>query len=245
MAHPRQAYQRNRARQIAAGTRQPWANPAPVRDHVARLLQAGTFQAVGQAARVGPMTVWEIAHDTRPAIKQQTARALLAVQPGDLRPQRVNANGCMWRLRSLVAMGHTTGRIARALAAPAHVVEPLIRGQRATVTTALRDDIHRLFDAWWDKQPPRHTPPQKAAARKALQRAAVHNWPCPAALDEDELNLPSYQPTARWRYAHGTGITTEDPLGKRHKVAAKTPPSRQISKPKRNAKLAKQAKART
>jgi hypothetical protein len=47
-----------------------------------------------------------------------------------------------------------------------------------------------------------------------LQRAAVHNWPCPAALDEDELDLPGYQPTARWRYAAGTGIAADDPLGK-------------------------------
>jgi hypothetical protein len=111
-------------------------------------------------------------------------------------------------------MGHTTGRIAAALGAPRHVIEPLIRGERATVTTALGDDINRLWDTWWDKRPLCHTPAQKAAACKALQRAAVHNWPCPAALDEDELDLPGYRPSARWRYARGTGIAAEDPLSK-------------------------------
>ncbi len=217
MAHPQLAYNRARAQQAARGTWQPWADPDPVREHVTRLLTTSTFQAVGQAAQIGEMTVWEIAHGIRTAIRHETARALLAVQPSDLQPQRADAGGCMWRLRSLVAMGHTTGRIIRALGTTRHIIEPLIRGERATITMALRDDIHRLWDAWWDKRPPRRTPAQKAAACKALQRAAVRNWPCPAALDEDDLDLPGYQPTARWRYARGTGIAAEDPLGKTRK----------------------------
>ena len=214
MAHPPLACDQDRARQIAPGTGHPWADPAPVRDHVQKLLRTATFQAVGDAAGIGPMTVWEIAHGARPAIRQQTARALLAVQPADIQPPRVDANGSRWRLRSLVAMGHTTGRITTALGASASTVEALIRGDRATVTTGLRDDITRLFDAWWDRQPPRRAPGQKTAACKALQRAAVHNWPCPAALDEDELDQPGYQPAARWRYARGTGIAGDDPLGR-------------------------------
>jgi len=219
MAHLQLAYDRNRARQIAHGTWHPWANPAQVREHVTKLLETSTFQAIGKAAHVGQMTVWEIAHGARPVIKAGTARALLAVTPADLQPQRADANGSVWRLRSLLAMGHTTGRLTRALGAPSHVIEPLIRGERATIASALRADINRLFDAWWDKQPPRQTPPQKTAACKALQRAAVHNWPCPAALDEDELDLPGYKPAGRWRYAHGTGIAIEDPLGKRRQAA--------------------------
>ena len=219
MAHPHPAYNRNGARQIANSTQQPWADPAPVRSHVHKLLQTATFQAVADAASVGQMTVWEIAHGTRPVIKADTARALLAVQPADISPPRVDANGAMWRLRSLVAMGHTTRRITIALGSDSHIIEPLIRGDRATVTAPLRDDIVRLFDAWWDKRPPRRTPGEKAAACKALQRAAVHNWPCPAALDEDELDTPGYKPTARWRYARGTGIAAEDPLGKNHHKA--------------------------
>src|SRR5262249_42464696 len=107
-----------------------------------------------------------------------------------------------------------TGRITTALGATRSTIEALVRGDRATVTTALAGDIGRLFDAWWDKQPPRHTRGQKTAACKARQRAAVHNWPCPAALDEDELDQPGYQPAARWRYAQGTGTAGNDPLGK-------------------------------
>ena len=219
MAHPQLAYDRNRARQIARGTWHPWADPAQARDHVTKLLETGTFRAIGKAAHVGQMTVWEIANGARPVIKAETAEALLAVTPADVQPQRADANGSVWRLRSLMAMGHTSGRITRALGAPSHIIEPLIRGERATITPALRTDINRLFDAWWDKQPPRQTAAQKTAACKALQRAAVHNWPCPAAMDEDELDLPGYKPAGRWRYAQGTGIAIEDPLGKWHQAA--------------------------
>jgi hypothetical protein len=204
----------HQARPLPGGAGQRWADPAPVRDHVHRLLQAATFQAVGDAACVGQMTVWEIAHGTRPAITTRTARALLAVQPADITPPRAAANGPMWRLRSLIAMGHATGRITTALAAPAHVIESLIRGDRATITTTLAGDIGRLFEAWWDKQPPQHTPAERAAASKARHRAACNNWPCPSALDDDELDQPGYQPAARWRHARGTGIAGHDPLGK-------------------------------
>ena len=215
MAHPQLAYNRDRARQIAQGTWQPWADPAQVHDHVQKLLEIGTFQAIGKAANVGQVTVWEIANAARPVVKAEIAAALLAVKPADIQPQRVAANGAMWRLRSLMALGHTSGRITRALGASANIIGPLIRGERFTVTGSLREDINRLFDAWWDKQPPRRTPAEKTAARKALQRAAVNNWPCPAAMDEDELDLPGYKPAARWRYACGTGIAGDDPLGKK------------------------------
>jgi hypothetical protein len=233
MAHPHPAGNRGQARQIAQGTRQPWTDPAPVRDHVRTLLQTATFQAVADAASVGQMTVWEIARGTRPAMKTGTAHALLALQPADISPPRVDANGAVWRLRSLVAMGHTARRITTALGSASHIIEPLIRGDRATVTAPLRDDITALFDAWWDKRPPRRTPGEKAAACKALQRAAVHNWPCPAALDEDELDTPGYKPTARWRYARGIGIAVEDPLGKdRHRVSGPGP-VRAVAEPAR------------
>jgi hypothetical protein len=214
MPHPQTADTRNKARRGMPGVSQPWADPTQVHEHVQWLVQAATFQAVAQAARVGQMTVWEVANGTRLAIKTETAEALLAITPSDVRPRRADANGSMWRLRSLVAMGHTASRHAAALGVSRAIIERLIKGDRVTVTTDLRDDINRLFDAWWDKLPPRRTPGEKTAACKALQRAAVNNWPCPAALDEDELDLPGYKPAARWRYALGTGIADDDPLGR-------------------------------
>ncbi len=148
----------------------------------------------------------------------QRSRDGVAAHP---QPQRAPANGSMWRLRSLVAMGHTTQRIAAALGTTSGMINPLVTGQRVTVQAPLRDDITRLFDAWWDKHPPQQAPADKTASIHALQRAAVHNWPCPAALNEDQLDTPGYQPTDRWRYSKGTGPAAEDPLGKQRDLATK------------------------
>jgi hypothetical protein len=43
-------------------------------------------------------------------------------------PVRIDANGTMWRLRSLVAMGHDGTRIARALDVPPPLVRRVVRG---------------------------------------------------------------------------------------------------------------------
>jgi hypothetical protein len=201
-------------RTASAAGGQPPADPAVLRRHLAALLQTGTFRAVAAAAQLGEMTVWEIARATRPAIRRHTANSLLAVRPADVHPPRTDAGGAMWRLRSLMAMGHSAGRITAALGVPGHVIAPLIRGDRATIAVALHQDITRLFDAWWDKQPPRRTPQEKASASRALRRAAAHGWPCPAALDEDDLDQPGYQPSAAWRPGTGTGVAGDNPLAK-------------------------------
>jgi hypothetical protein len=47
---------------------------------------------------------------------------------------RTDATGTMWRLRSLVAMGHDSARIARALGVAPALVRRVVRGQARTVT---------------------------------------------------------------------------------------------------------------
>jgi hypothetical protein len=111
----------------------------------------------------------------------------------------------MWRLRSLVAMGHDATRIAAALGTSPTTARRLITGQTATITPALADQAARLWDAWWDKTPPQNTPPRRRAATKARHTARRGKWPTPAALDEDELDHPGYRPYAIWRPAAGTG----------------------------------------
>jgi hypothetical protein len=96
-----------------------------------------------------------------------------------------------------------------------------------------------------DKRPPSHTAADKTAACRARQRAAVHNWPCPAALDEGELDRPGYQPTVRWRYAHGSGIADNDPLGKNTKTSPGAAAGKLTGLPKPKAKLVKAIKTRT
>jgi hypothetical protein len=164
--------------------------------------------ATGRAAPAAPAT------GPQPCSTQRSRDGVAA------HPQRADANGSMWRLRSLIAMGHTTQRIAAALGTTPGTINPLLTGQRGTVQEPLRDDINQLFDAWWDKHPPLATPEDKTARNHALGRAAVRNWPLPAALDEDQLDTLGYTPTdRRWRYAKGTGPAAEDPLGKQRDLA--------------------------
>jgi hypothetical protein len=119
---------------------------------------------------------------------------------------RIDANGTMWRLRSLVAMGHDSTRIARALDVPPGLVRRVVLGQASTVTREFEAAACQLWDAWWDKRPPERTWTERRAASAARRQAERHGWPAAAALDEDELDQPGYRPFSRYRPATGTGI---------------------------------------
>jgi len=136
-------------------------------------------------------------------------------RPGHLAPvsaaARTDANGTMWRLRSLVAMGHDCARIARALHVPPGLVRRIVRGQARTVTSEFSAAACQLWDAWWDKTPPRCTPAQRRAAASALRQANSTGWPAAAGLDEDLLDEPGYRPWCRYRPASGTGTAPDFP----------------------------------
>jgi hypothetical protein len=135
--------------------------------------------------------------------------------PGRLAPvsatARIGANGTMWRLRSLVAMGHDCARIARTLHVSPGLVRRIVGGQARTVTCGFQTRVCQLQDAWWDKTPPRDTPAERRAAARALRQASRHDWPAAAGLDEDQLDEPGYRPWCRYRPATGTGTAPDFP----------------------------------
>ena len=120
-------------------------------------------------------------------------------------PSRVDVNGITWRLRSLIAIGHDCARIARALGVPPSLVRRIGNGQTRAVTPALRATACQLWDAWWDKTPPRRSPGERRAAASALRQASTRDWPAAAGLDEDQLDEPGYRPWSHYRPAAGTG----------------------------------------
>src|SRR5207344_2327424 len=95
---------------------------------------------------------------------------------------RTDATGTMWRLRSLAAMGHDSARIARALGVPPARVRRVVHGQARTVTCQFQAAACHLWDAWWDKTPPRRTPAERRAAARALRQANRRDWPAGAGL---------------------------------------------------------------
>lgn len=188
----------------------------PVREHVLRLRAAGgTYEAIGRAAGTGAMTVHCIAGARRPSVRADVAARLLAVSEAGIRSTRLPAGGTTWRLRALVAMGHTCSRMAVATGIPPATLRRIVRDQAATVSPQLRHAVTALYGAWWDKTPPRRTRQEELAALRALKRAAASDWPCPAGLDEDELDQPGYQPHCGWRHARGTGIAGDYPFAER------------------------------
>jgi hypothetical protein len=208
-------YVRSRARKIAYGRWQPWAETAdPVRQHVRRLRRAGaSYRAVARAAEVSPMTVSRLCRDdpTRgrfTRVHAAHARRLLAVTAGALRQAaaRRDAVGARWRLRALTAMGHPAVSLARRLDVPPSAVRAVIGGQAATVTAAMHVAVCELYEQIWDLRPFERTPAERRAAAAARTRAARHGWPPPMGLDDDRIDDPGYQPRTRWHRATSVGI---------------------------------------
>jgi hypothetical protein len=141
----------------------------------------------------------------------------LTLQPG---PGRVDAGGTTLRLRALQVMGHGAAAVARAVGASERMIQRIARGDAQTVSPVLRDGVAAIYDRWWDKQAPAHTAPERAAASAARRRARRGDWCAGAALDDDQLDQPGYQPAHGWRPARGTG--TASPTGAAARAAPRT-----------------------
>ena len=125
----------------------------------------------------------------------------------------VHANGAKWRLRSLMAMGHSPARISRAMGIEHRTVMRIISGDVRYLSAAVFSLVDALWEAWWDKRPPARTRAERFSRNWALKRAQAENWPTPVNLDEDVLDTPGYRPMAHWHPATGVGVATDYPLG--------------------------------
>jgi len=197
-------YCRGRARQIAYGRWRPWADAAPVCEHL-RLIRAGgaSYQTIARAAGVSPMTVHRLL-DTRPASKNgapervriATAERMLAVTSvmvADAVPRR-DATGTRRRLRALIAIGHPEASLARRADLSPLAVSGIVRGHTATVTPATYTAVCGLYRQLWDQPPAERTPAERHAGRVARRRAEGHGWPPPMGLDDNRIDDPAYRP---------------------------------------------------
>ena len=140
---------------------------------------------------------------------RRKSTALHAVPTAGRRRRRIDAGGTRLRLRALAVMGHGSARIARAARVSDQAIQKLARGDVKTVSPHLRDAIAAVYDAWWDKRAPEHTPAERGAATAARKRAIAGDWCAAAALDEDLLDTPRYRPRQGWKPATGTGIAPD------------------------------------
>ncbi len=185
------------------------ADSGTARAHVRRLRRDGrTCQAIATAAGLATATVSGLAAGRRKPTRGTTA-AVLAVSPGTIPRGRVDAGGTRLRLRALHVMGHGSARIARALGVRETAISQLVRGDARTIRPKLRDAVTDLYDTWWDKRAPERTRAERAAATGARRKAIAGNWCAAAALDDDQLDEPGYQPSQGWKPAAGTGAAPD------------------------------------
>jgi hypothetical protein len=179
------------------------------RDHLTRLRQqGGTYRAIAAVAVLSPDTVYALASGHR-RTQPGTATAVLTVISPALPHARLDATGTRLRLRALHVMGHGSARIARAAGVHPVTIRKIVRGEARTVSAQLRDAIAGLYDAWWDKRAPGRTRFERAAATAARKRAMAGDWCAAAALDDDWLDIPGYQPEYGWKPATGTGTAAD------------------------------------
>jgi hypothetical protein len=178
-------------------------------DHLTRLRQqGGTYRSIAGAAVLSPATVHALASGSRRA-QPGTAAAVLTVTSPTLPRARLDATGTRLRLRALHVMGHGSARIARAAGVHPTTIRNLVRGDARTVSQQLRGAVAGLYDAWWDKRAPGRTRFERAAATTARNRARAGDWCAAAALDDDWLDIPGYQPEYGWKPATGTGTAPD------------------------------------
>jgi len=151
---------------------------SPAHEHLLKLRAAGgTYEAIGRAAGIGAMTVHGIANGRRLKVQADVARRLLTVTEDDVCRSHPSPNGTMWRLRALVAMGHSCTRMAWAAGLPPATLRRIVRGEAITVTPEVRQAVLELFGAWVGKDatvphpPGEARRPQRAQTRCAEQLA--------------------------------------------------------------------------
>jgi transcriptional regulator with XRE-family HTH domain len=206
---------RRRARQIAYGRWQPWADAVIVRNHVRRLRATGaSYESIVGVAGVSPMTVHRMLHGKRHTedqgragrqplarVSAVAAQRLLAVTPATLEQAAVrrDATGARRRLQALIAVGHPPAALAHRLGIATRAVTRIVRGTAATVSPDLHAAVCELYDRLWDVAAPERTLTERKAAAAARALAAGHGWPTPMGLDDSRIDDPAYRPRAHWR----------------------------------------------
>jgi Bacterial regulatory proteins, lacI family len=210
-------YARHRARDIAYGRWDPWADAAPVREHVQLLRETGaSYRTIAKAAGVSTTTVCRLLHGERSKgraaperVRARQARRLLAVTASGLERAAVrrDASGARRRLQALVAMGRPIADLSRCLDVAPRKVWHIIGGRTATVTPGMHASVRGLYERMWDLRPPERTAAERKATAAARALAAKQGWPTPMGLDDDRIDDPAYRPRTRWRQATGAGVT--------------------------------------
>jgi hypothetical protein len=168
----------------------------------------GTHRAIATVVDLPPAIEQDLGLGSRKPTRDPAAAAL-APNADAMPGTHLDAGGIRLRLRALHVMGHSSARIARAAGFHPTTIRSLVRGDTTTISPQLHRAIIAVYEAWWDKRPPERTRYERGAATAARKRAIAGNWCAAAALDDDQLDIPGYQPQYGWKPAVGTGTAPD------------------------------------
>lgn len=176
-------YNRQRRRQLSAGTWKPLSPVGPIAAHIEQLLAAGwLLRQIADKAGVDPDAISDIRLGRRArGVTALTAESLLGVTGPAPDPRVVPAVGTHRRLRALGAIGYTRAHIGRLLGVSEWTVAQWLEGERVLATTC--DKVKAVFDQRC------LTPgPSEAARRRA------RHFGSPPPLAWDDIDDPDEQP---------------------------------------------------
>lgn len=227
-ANRQYAAARNRLR--AYGHWAPYVDAEPVRVHVRELMEAGLgWKRIAVAANVSPTCVSALLYGRVRAgqrrhprrMRTETAHKLLSVSVvSSLAPSSlVDATGTRRRLQGLVTIGWPFAELSPRLQLGDRQIHRVLKRRRVTAATAAA--VSALYDELWNTLPPRDTPRQAAAVRRAQQYAAENAWASPLAWDDDRIDDPAAKPVglrsafdaasdSRWMPAAGAADDLRD-----------------------------------
>ncbi len=168
----------------------------PIREHLTVLLDYGIgWTTLADQAQCSVTHLRNIVHGYASADRQgrrpemvhlSIARRILALQPrledagaGDA----IDATGTRRRLQALIARGWSANELAKRLGITRGNMGTLLHHKPRLFASRARQ-VAELYDALWDQQPPRETPQQKTAYKRALTQARTHGWVPPLAWDD-------------------------------------------------------------
>lgn len=196
------AYQRTRYRKQGYGTWRPLVDAEPARQHLTALRDAGysvdvVADAIGRYVATLNAIVYPIGGTVRQRIRPELEEAILSVTADSLVPAFLPAIGSSRRLRALVAMGWTTGRIAEQLGVRQPRVSEIAR--QNTVTRTIADQVSTCYETLRHLRPEDHGVTSTAALR-ARRLAERNGWRDPLWWEDmGHIDDPEFDPATAER----------------------------------------------
>ena len=191
-------WNRNRTNAKKAGQWQPHVDATPVREHLLLLADHGiSLRQAAELAGTGYQTLYALfRRPVRHTVRPEHAAAILAINPDETTPRKVDTAGTRRRIQALVADGWPMAHLADHLGVYRSYVHELARRdgkQRTLATTAQKvaDGYERLARM----RPARHGV-NKRLYKQARNLAASRNWPPTTywATRMDVIDDPHFEP---------------------------------------------------